>query len=317
MATLATLILFSYTKLLHTVIVVLSKANLQYSDHIHTLSVWLYDPTVKYGTGKHIPLFVVAIMILIMGVFYTFLLLFWQWLIKCVKYQTLHHFIDPYHAPYRLKHRYWTGLLLLARVVIYVIIILYGHGDPNVNLLAITFIVSFLLILKGHAFHFIYKNRKTGIIESICHLNIVLFSAVKIIILNTSNQRIYHDIATNISGLIIVLLLAHVLVCHFLSEIKFCEQCWKNLKVRLGITKDQESDWDLYSYYSATDSDTTNDPQNQPKPTLSIIERLSRQTCERSSSNKINNVYSDDDDDVASFASADCVAPLLGKEKDA
>ena len=308
-ATLATLILLSYTKLLHIVIVVLSKANLQYSDHTHTLSVWLFDPTVKYGRGKHISLFIVAILILIVGIFYTFLLLFWQWLLKCVKYQRLCHFIDPYHAPYRFKHRYWTGLLLLARVAIYIIIILYGHGDPNTNLLAITFIVSFLLILKGHLFHRIYKNRKTDTIESICYLNIVLFSAIKIIILNTNNQRIHHDIVTNISGLIIVSLLAYVLIRHLLSEIKFCEQCWKKLKIRLGIKKDEETDGDLYSYYSATDSDLAYDQQNQPKPTSSIIEGHLTCDSEKLSSNKIN----------ASAASAniELVIPLLGKEKDA
>ena len=325
-ATLATLILFSYTKLLHTVIVVLSKANLQYTNRPHELSVWLFYPTVKYGTGKHIPLFVVAILILIVGVVYTFILLSWQWLLKCITYQRLCHFFDPYQAPYKFKHRYWTGLLLLARVAIYILIILYGHGNPNTNLMVIIFIVSFLLILKGHAFHRIYKNRKTDTIESICYLNIVLFSVVKIIILNTSNQRIYHDIATNTSGLITVLLLAYVLIHHFLSEIKFCEQCWKKLKTRLGIKKDQETDGHLYSYYSeysATDSDLANNPQYQPKPTSSTIE--GHPICENSSPNKINDASAaganievlDDDDDDASFVSADSVTPLLGKEKDA
>jgi hypothetical protein len=43
-----------------------------------------------------------------------------------VKYTEVHHFIDPYLAPYLSKHRYWTGLLLLARVVIYLTISLNG-----------------------------------------------------------------------------------------------------------------------------------------------------------------------------------------------
>ena len=320
-ATLATLILFSYTKILHTVIVVLSEANLQYTNRPRELSVWLFDPTVKYGTGKHIPLFIVAVLILIVGVIYTFLLLSWQWLLKCVQYQKLCHFFDPYHAPYRFKHRYWTGLLLLARVAIYILIISYGHGNPNTNLMVIIFIVSFLLILKGHAFHRIYKNRKTDTIESIWYLNIVLFSAVKIIILNTSNQRIYHDIATNTSGLITLLLLAYVLIRQFLSEI--CGQCWMRLRQRLRDRKRTDKDISSHNEHITTDNRQIEDPRNQPKPTSSVIEGqpilknppLNKISDASAVSVKLDDDDDDDNDDNISIVSADSVAPLLGKEK--
>jgi hypothetical protein len=49
----------------------------------------------------------------------------------------VHHFVEPYLAPYLSKHHYWTGLLLLARVVIYLTISLNGTGDPSTNLLVI------------------------------------------------------------------------------------------------------------------------------------------------------------------------------------
>ena len=313
-ATLATLILFSYTKLLRTIIVVLLKADMQYSNRSRELSVWLLDPTVQYGTGKHIPLFVVAVLILIVGVVYTFLLLSWQWLLKCVKYQKLCHFIDPYHAPYRFKHRYWTGLLLLARVAVYILIILYSHGDPYTNLLAIISMVSFLLFLKGHVIRRIYKDWKTDIIETTCYLNIVLFSVVKIIILNTSNQRIYHDIATNTSGLITLLLLAYVLIRQFLSEV--CGQCWMRLRQRLRDRKRINRDISSHDENITTDNRQIEDLQNQPKPTSSVIE--GQPIRENSSINKLNDASStnsdDNDDDDASFVSADSVAPLLGKE---
>ena len=315
-ATLATLILFSYTKLLHTVIVVLSKANLQYSDHPSKLSVWLFDPTVKYDTGKHIPLFIVAVLILIVGVTYTFLLLSWQWLLKCVRYQKLCHFFDPYHAPYRFKHRYWTGLLLLARVAIYILIILYGHGNPNINLLVIIFLVSFLLFLKGHIVHHIYKDWKIDVIETICYLNIVLFSVVKIIVLNTSNQRIYHDITTNISGLITLLLLAYVLICQFLSEV--CGQCWTRMRQRLRDRKRTDTDINSHNENITTDNRRIEDLQSQAKPTSSVIE--GQPIHKTPPLNKINDASAvsvelddDNDGDNASFVSADSVAPLLGR----
>ena len=66
---------------------------------------------------------------------------------------------------------------------------------------------------------------KTDIIETVCYLNIVLFSVAKMVILKTSIEMIYHNIATSISGMITVLLFAYVIARQFLSEI--CELCWK------------------------------------------------------------------------------------------
>ena len=54
-ATLATLILLSYAKLLKTTIITLSFGVLNYPDGSQQL-VWFPDASVKYLTGKHIPL---------------------------------------------------------------------------------------------------------------------------------------------------------------------------------------------------------------------------------------------------------------------
>ena len=80
-ATLATLILLSYTKILRTIITSLSFAILYYPDHSYQL-VWLSDGTVKYLRGKHIALFLAAILILLAGAVYTSLIFFWQWLLR-------------------------------------------------------------------------------------------------------------------------------------------------------------------------------------------------------------------------------------------
>ena len=139
MTTLATLILLSYTKLLHTIIAAasLSFAVLNYPDGTQQTER-LPDASVGYLSGKHIALFVTAIIILIAGVVYTATLLLWQWLLhnqdrkvfKWTKSQKLCHFIDPYHAPYTFKHRYWTGLLLLSRVLLYIVSAINTSGDP-------------------------------------------------------------------------------------------------------------------------------------------------------------------------------------------
>ena len=157
-ATLATvtLILLSYTRTLHTVFAALPFTNLDYPNG-SSERVWLPDATIGYITAKHIFLFLAAICILTVGIAYTFLLFFWQWLLqyqglklfKLVRYQRLCHFIEPYHAPYLFKYRYWTGLLLFARVALYLVFTLNVLGDPGVNMLAIVIIICGLIFLKG------------------------------------------------------------------------------------------------------------------------------------------------------------------------
>ena len=124
---------------LRTTIAILSSANLDYPDGSHR-RVWLPDATVEYLSGKHIALFIAAVAILTVSIAYTCLLFFWQWLLhyqniivfKWVRSQWLCHFVEPFHAPYEYRHRYWTGLLLFARVDLYLVFTLNVSGDPGV-----------------------------------------------------------------------------------------------------------------------------------------------------------------------------------------
>ena len=115
---LATLILLSYTKILRTLINVFYITYLEYPTY--NRSVWLYDANIDYLRGKHIPLFIVAVLVfLFLFLPYTLLLLFGQWL-QAISHlrlfswvNRLKPFMDAYHAPYKVKHCYWPGLLLV------------------------------------------------------------------------------------------------------------------------------------------------------------------------------------------------------------
>ena len=80
-ATLATVILLSYSKLLHLTIASLSFAILTYPDGSHKVA-WLHDASVPYIRGKHAILFLVALFIIVVGSVYTAVLFFWQWLLR-------------------------------------------------------------------------------------------------------------------------------------------------------------------------------------------------------------------------------------------
>ena len=118
-ATLATLILLSYAKLVEICFKSLSVGILEYPDGSRKM-LWLPDATVKYLSGKHIPLFITAVLILLVGQVYTALLFSWQCLLRLPKWRIFNWsrnptiltdfhrniYNTPYNTSYTPRHRY-------------------------------------------------------------------------------------------------------------------------------------------------------------------------------------------------------------------
>ena len=118
---LATLFLLSYAKLFNTIIKVLSFTTLQTAQDQQL--VWSVDGNIVYLGPEHAPLFAVAVTVLVfLWLPYTLLLLLGQWLhtLNCHLITRLlfklKPFLDAHYAPFKDRHHYWFGLLLLARV---------------------------------------------------------------------------------------------------------------------------------------------------------------------------------------------------------
>ena len=138
---LATLILLSYAKVLRTFITAVSFLDLHYQYHYKR--VWLHDANIEYLVGKRIPLFLVSVLVfLFLFLPYTILLLLAQWLqaishlrlFSWANSAWLKPFMDSYHAPYKAKHRYWPGLLLVLRCVLLLVFALNPQQDTNISL---------------------------------------------------------------------------------------------------------------------------------------------------------------------------------------
>ena len=192
-AVLATLFLLSYAKLLRTVIAALSYTFLEYPNNSH-IAVWLYDGNISYLRGKHIPLFTVAIICLIILFFpYMMLLTFSQWLqkfkfISLINSPKVKPFLDAYHAPYTEKHRYWTGLMLLLRFVLFLISAINTLGDPSVNLLAIastTVVIPTFTTLNTR----IYRSWSLCLLETSFILNLTILAVATLYIRLTGGNQ--------------------------------------------------------------------------------------------------------------------------------
>ena len=177
----ATLILFSYAKILQTLISVVSFTNLEYPDNYYIRRVWLYDANVDYIIGKHISLFLVALLAFFLFLLYTFLLLFVQWLqaishvrlFSWVNNARLKPFMDSYHASYKPKHCYWLGLLLVLRFVLLLVFAFNHQRDPSINLLAIS-VGTGMLTVWAWVSGGVYKNWCLDALEGSFALNLIM-----------------------------------------------------------------------------------------------------------------------------------------------
>ena len=154
---LATLILLSYTKILRTLITAFSFTTLTGSQNYYSV-VWLPDGNIDYFELKHAILFLVALFVLLLlAIPYTLILFASPWIqgsqSKWVSslYNKFKPMFDAYMGPYKDKYRYWTGMLLLVRVVLIVLFSSIANTNtvagPQLNLLFLNFSSCGLLAL--------------------------------------------------------------------------------------------------------------------------------------------------------------------------
>ena len=189
---LATLILLSYTKILRTLIASIHITYLEYATY--NRSVWLYDANIDYLSGKHIPLFLVAVLVFFLFLPYTFLLLFGQWL-QAISHlrlfswvNKLKPFLDAYHAPYKAKHRYWPGLLLVLRFALLLVFAFNFQEDPSVNLLVILLGAGILQVwawMSGG----VYTDCRLDALEGLFSLNLIILVGVTLYNVNHSKEN--------------------------------------------------------------------------------------------------------------------------------
>ena len=173
---LATLFLLSYAKLLRMTITVFQPTRILDIDNY----IWRYDGNITYLGKRHALLMVVALLFLALFLLpYTLILFSIQWLQVFSHYKPfrwvnkLKPLFDAYTGPYKDKHRYWTGLLLLMRIGLFIVLSTNTSGDPAINLLAIVMAVIFLFVYLA-MFGGVYKIWLLNLLEYSSLLNLVI-----------------------------------------------------------------------------------------------------------------------------------------------
>ena len=223
-AVLATLFFLSYAKILRTIISALSLTVLHYPNK--DVVVWIHDANVSLA--KYIPLALVALLfLLLLFIPYTLLLFLGQWLqrkshhrlISWVNNPKLKAILDTYHAPYKPKHQYWTGLLLLVQCALFLVFAFNVNDSTSILFTCLTGFGLFgWLALSG----MVYKSWHLNAIEVSFILNLgILAAATYYVKVSGGSQAAVAYISVGIAFLTFVGVVTH----HLYMRIKSKVQC--------------------------------------------------------------------------------------------
>ena len=179
---LCTLFLLSYNKLLRTITVAFSLTTIVHiqNNGVNTEVVWAYDGDFNH---KHIGLLVVSAAV------FTFLWLpFTIFLLLGLRLQRFNHYrglrwvarmtplLDAFYGPFKAQHRYWVGLLLLARVVVIIPAAIPSATDSS-SVLTVA-LLSICLLFYTSGVRGVYKRKYLSLLEDSFLVNLIAYSAL-------------------------------------------------------------------------------------------------------------------------------------------
>ena len=221
---LATVILLSYAKLLRAILDALLYIPL-YHSHDSTTYMWSIDGNVYYLRTQHIILFVIGVVFALLTLPYTLVLLF----IKCLRKKShmkilfwvnkLKPFFDAYTGPYKDKYHFWTGFLLMVRILLFIAIAVDTHNGKLRNITFIIGTTSILFVLTRPG---LYKEWTVNLVEVLTYANLTLFAVI-----TAFNEEFELSNNTNIIVFIgsMLFFVVGVVIYHILKKISATLMC--------------------------------------------------------------------------------------------
>ena len=253
---LATLLLLSYTKLFRMIGDALSFKKVP-AINCQNKVVWTSDPTLEYFQRKHIPLGVFAIFVIVFFTLpYTLGLLLGSkvhgYLSQycCSKlWVKLRPFFDAYNSPYKDLYRFWTGLLLLIRVFVLIVVIV-----ASIHITTVLITLTAVLLTANSWFRGVYFKAHLNILESWFLMNVIIVSTLATKGENTA------QITTIFSVSLAMLVFVGILIYHTYEELKKYSY-FKTFfnKIKLKIQKNPRSEDSRVCFITDTSVRVNND----------------------------------------------------------
>jgi hypothetical protein len=153
--------------------------------------------------------------------------------------------MEPHHAPYTSKHRYWTGLLLFGRILLFLEGVLNFSKDPQVDLMAMIATVTCFLFLKSITSKRIYENWLIDVLKNVIYLNLIVLAMLTWYCLNPGAQAKQSTVTyTSVSItfiLFLIVVLFHALRYTRLHNCSFIHNFFMKLSSKLQVKRETEN----------------------------------------------------------------------------
>ena len=265
---LATLFLLSYAKLLRTVIAVVSPLTIR-DESGHTHLVWLMDGNVPFLRGKHAALFSMALLTVLLYLLPLTLLTLLAPLLQARTHHPLLRWVvrikpllDAYQGPYKDKYRYWTGVMLTMRLVLFTVTAANTLGDPKINLFSIILaVLPYLLYIT-----YVSKSNLNVILECFYSLNLSVFASATLLLkgLQKDTEHLTWVMVGSVLAMFCFTLIWHVYMYipifhETFNKLKFFLKMYRRRQLNSGIGQ-------------GCGDPVTPLPTRQPVPTTSVID---------------------------------------------
>ena len=192
-AVLATVVLMSYSKLLHTSQQILSYVTVYYSNGTQEKR-WKIDPNLLYFQGKHIPLAMFGLFVVIVFLLpYIVLLSFGHCLQKYSNKRGLKWLakikpiLDAYYAPFYKNTRYWVGFLIFIRTCLSITCPALRNTEHIAILGGVSSVLTGIALIPWMQ-QKIYLKNCANILEGSFILNIIILITVSIVTSTTKKK---------------------------------------------------------------------------------------------------------------------------------
>ena len=248
---LATLFLLSYAKLLRAIIVAISATTLTDKDGNSKLH-WLQDANLLYMDWPHTALCIIGVIGIVFYVLpFTLLVLLAPWLQGRSNHRLLRWvnrlkpLLDTYQGPYNDRFRYWTGLMLVLRAILFIIFAANVRSDSRIDLFAITITVLGLLLFwlsTSRKFGAIYKEVKLDLINSFFLVNLGMFASGTLFLKSSENSALSQAVLATIMVGSAFTVFTCILIHHFYQLLRKLTSEMKYFQLSRNANKSPEAD---------------------------------------------------------------------------
>ena len=264
---LSTLFLLSYTKIVRTVVdgLHIRFVTLHCENETSSAFVWYIDPNLPYAQGKHAWLFGFSlIMLVLFCIPYTLFLLFSPVLESYCQNCRCCHFLykfkpmfDAYNGQVKDNYRFWTGLLLVARLPPLFAI---AFGDPIDNnfrliLLFLLLTIVIVLLLQNIWLKGVYESLFINLQESWFLFKLIIIAVIMIFIHNDGISKIIFTSSIGIFFISFVIILFHHLHLKLLKI-----SCYKSIMDKISYKR-----WNRNNTISNSSSNNRRGPHGGSK----------------------------------------------------